>query len=57
MEFIKRDLGEFHKFHMKWPQMYDSVYHMGFCRLKSWNYFNSKHDVVTVGIMSLRANN
>ena len=30
---------------------------MGFYRLKSWRYVNRKHNVVTDGIMTLRASN
>ena len=30
---------------------------MGFCRLKSWNYFNRKYNVVRDGIMTLGASN
>ena len=30
---------------------------MGFYRLKRWHYFNKKHNVVTDGIMTLRASN
>ena len=28
MKFMTQTFGEFHKFHMKWPPVYDSVYHM-----------------------------
>ena len=28
MKFMKRAFGEFHEFHTKWPQVYDSVSHM-----------------------------
>ena len=27
MKFMKQAFGEFHKFYMKWPRVYDSVYH------------------------------
>ena len=28
MKFIRRAFGEFHIFHVKWPRVKDSVYHM-----------------------------
>ena len=28
MKFMTQTLGEFHQFHMKWPPVYSSVYHM-----------------------------
>ena len=28
MEFMKGAFGEFHKFHIKWPRVFDSIYHV-----------------------------
>ena len=33
------------------------LFKMGFYRLLSWHYFNRKHNVVTDGVMTLRASN
>ena len=30
MKIMKRAFGDFHKFYMKWPLMYDSAYYMIF---------------------------
>ena len=54
MKFIKRAFGELNKFHMKWPRV--TVLNVILSPLKL-TYFNSKHYVVTDGVMTLRANN
>ena len=56
MEFMKRALGEFHKFHVKCPRMLGSIYHVTF-NLSSMGVETEPFFKITVSVMTLSASN
>lgn len=61
MKFMKRAFVGFHRMYIKFPRMYDSVYHLtvlnGFYLFECWNSSSRKHEIVREGVMTLHTGN